>query len=332
VRSRIDVLSEMPKDWRTAVRRWARMNRKYKHNVDGQPAPSPNEEYFLYQTILGVWPFERDLSDAQHAEIVARLKAYMRKAMNEAKVNTSWINPNEPYQEAVAAFIEAILRRDDANRFLPDMLAFQQRIAHYGVFNSLSQVLLKLTAPGVPDIYQGNEIWDFSLVDPDNRRPVDYGLRTRLLNRVEKIRDAKAAARLVEAPEDGRIKLLVTARTLNFRRDNPDLFAGGSYVPLSVEGKFSENVLAYARSYEGSTAVVVAPMLVSRLGKPGELIVPRGAVWAGTRLMLPETEVGTKFRNVFTGEIIEATEQGGGIGLALDDALRVFPLALLQRV
>jgi (1->4)-alpha-D-glucan 1-alpha-D-glucosylmutase len=157
-------------------------------------------------------------------------------------------------------------------------------------------------------------------------------LRTRLLNRVEKIRDAKAAARLVEAPEDGRIKLLVTARTLNFRRDNPDLFAGGSYVPLSVEGKFSENVLAYARSYEGSTAVVVAPMLVSRLGKPGELIVPRGAVWAGTRLMLPETEVGTKFRNVFTGEIIEATEQGGGIGLALDDALRVFPLALLQRV
>ena len=211
----------------------------------------------------------------------------MRKAMNEAKVNTSWINPNEPYQDAVAGFIAAILKRGESNRFLPDFLAFQQKIAHYGAFNSLSQVLLKLASPGVPDIYQGNEVWDFSLVDPDNRRPIDHKSHRRLLDRVEKIKSAKGMAALVEAKEDGRIKLLVTSRLLNYRRANRVLFDEGSYVPLEAQGKYADNIVAFARTHEDRTAIAVAPRLTTRLGKSGELTTPVGQVWSGTWLVIP---------------------------------------------
>ena len=175
VRARINVLSEMPKEWRTAVRRWARYNRKHKRRVDGQPAPDANEEYLLYQTLLGVWPFGSEMDAQEYSNLVERVQAYMGKALNEAKVHTSWANTNEAYLGAVSDFVASILRRSDDNRFLEDFLSLQKRIARYGAFNSLSQVLLKITSPGVPDIYQGTELWDFSLVDPDNRRPVDFG-------------------------------------------------------------------------------------------------------------------------------------------------------------
>jgi (1->4)-alpha-D-glucan 1-alpha-D-glucosylmutase len=332
VRMRIDVLSEMPKEWRTAFRRWSRANRKHKKNVEGQPAPSPNEEYFLYQTLVGVWPLEEDLSPEAHAEVVERVQAYMRKAMNEAKVNTSWVNPNEAYQQAVADFIAAILRRDEDNRFLADFLPFQRRVAHYGAFNSLSQVLIKLTSPGVPDIYQGNEVWDFSLVDPDNRRPIDYDLRRRLLDQVERVKDATAAASLVENKEDGRIKLLVTSRTLNFRRANLPLFQRGSYTPITVEGKHASNVISYARAHEGRMAVAVAPCLVTQLGKAGETVVPVGQVWAGSWLSLPGASEGDSFRNVVTGETLSASSRNGVVGLPLEEVLTVFPLALLEKI
>jgi (1->4)-alpha-D-glucan 1-alpha-D-glucosylmutase len=256
----------------------------------------------------------------------------MRKAMNEAKVNTSWVNPNEPYQQAVADFIATILRRDEDNRFLADFLPFQRRVAHYGLFNSLSQVLIKLTSPGVPDIYQGNEIWDFSLVDPDNRRPVDYDLRRRLLSQVEKVQDANDAASLVEGKEDGRIKLLVTSRALNFRRSNLPLFQQGSYTPITVEGKHAGNVISYARGYEGSLAVAVAPCLVTQLGKAGETVAPVGQVWSGSWLPLPNASDGDSFRNVFTGEVLAASSRNGSVGLPMEEVLAVFPVALLEKI
>jgi (1->4)-alpha-D-glucan 1-alpha-D-glucosylmutase len=332
VRARIDVLSERPKEWRAALRRWARWNRKHKRSVDGQPAPSANEEYFLYQTLLGVWPFEADLDDAAYDDLISRVDAYMRKALNEAKVHSSWVNTNEPYAAAVSDFIRAILRRDAANRFLPDFLAFQQEIAHYGVFNSLAQVLLKITSPGVPDIYQGNELWDFSLVDPDNRRPVDYRLRRRLLDEVAPVADAAGAAALVEAKADGRIKLFVTNRALTYRRDHVELFQAGAYTPLTAQGRHAECSVAFARSAGARQVLVVVPVLTAGLAKSGERVTPVGAVWADTWLEIPAASAGQAYRNLFTGEIVEAQERNGKVGLALAEVLAVFPVALLERI
>ncbi len=332
VRARIDVLSERPKEWRAALRRWARANRKHKRSVDGQLAPSPNEEYFLYQTLLGVWPCAGDLDDAAYEDLLSRVDAYMRKALNEAKIHSSWVNTNEPYLAAVSDFIRAILRRDDANRFLPDFLAFQQEVAHYGAFNSLAQVLLKITSPGVPDIYQGTELWDFSLVDPDNRRPVDYGLRRRLLDEVAAVADPAGAAALVETRADGRIKLFVTSRALAYRRNHADLFQAGTYTPLAAQGRHAECSVAFARSAGDRQVITVVPVLAAGLAKSGERGLPLGTVWGDTWLEVPGATAGQGFRNVFTGEVVEAQERNGKAGLALEQVLAVFPVALLERI
>lgn len=333
VRMRIDVLSEIPKDWRTAIARWTRFNKKYKKSVEGQLAPSRNEEYFLYQTLLGVWPFQDNLSKAENQELIERIQAYMRKAMNEAKVNSSWVNPNEHYQQAVADFIKAILQPGESNRFLPDFLALQKRVAHFGALNSLSQVLLKIASPGVPDIYQGNELWDFSLVDPDNRRPVDYKLRNRYLSEVEKISDPEGAAALLENKEDGRVKLLVISRALKFRQANHKLFYRGTYTPLEFQGPRQDHLVAFARNFEDQQALVVAPIRYTRLTKGADTITPvTGNVWADTWLALPGVEVGQKYRNLLTGENVAVREQNGSTGLALEEVLAAFPVALLEKI
>jgi (1->4)-alpha-D-glucan 1-alpha-D-glucosylmutase len=326
----------MPKEWRAALNRWARFNRKHKTSVEGQLAPSRNEEYFLYQTLLGMWPFQAEANDeAAYSDLIARVKAYMCKAMKEAKVNTSWVNANEDYEAAVMKFIEAILNRQEPkNRFLPDFMAFQKRVAYYGVFNALSQTLLKLTCPGVPDIYQGNETWDFSLVDPDNRRPVDYDLRRRMLDEVSRINDPAGAEQLVEHKEDGRIKLFVTNRALSYRRDNQELFERGSYIPLEAQGTRSENICAFARNHDGKEVIIVAPRFYTRLAaKVSESGPVVGSVWAGSSLHLPQAETGQKYRNIFTGEEFEVKEQDNShVGLPLDEVLSTFPVALLERM
>jgi (1->4)-alpha-D-glucan 1-alpha-D-glucosylmutase len=178
VRARIDVLSEMPHEWADRVRSWARMNRKKKTLIDGVEAPDRNDEYLLYQTLVGAWPMG-PMEDSAKADFTRRMKEYMLKASREAKINTSWINPDQAYEDALLAFINAVLR--SAGPFLNDFQPFQQTISRYGLFNSLSQTLLKICAPGVPDFYQGSELLDFSLVDPDNRRPVDYAMRIAML-------------------------------------------------------------------------------------------------------------------------------------------------------
>ncbi len=335
VRARINVLSEIPQEWKASLSRWARSNRRKKIMLDGQAVPSANEEYFLYQTLLGIWPFEHKVDDpALHQELVERVKDYMLKALKEAKVNTSWLNQNTDYETAMSRFVESILDPNDPkNRFLSDFPNLQRKVAHYGLFNALSQVLLKLTCPGVPDIYQGNEIWDFSLVDPDNRRPVDYDLRAALLSQVEQIEQVDEAANLLETKEDGRLKLFVTARTLKFRQQNRHLFESGSYTSLEVSGTRPESVCAFARNQAESKAIIVAPRLLTHLAsKPGLIGPVVGAVWAATWLVLAGATEGEKYRNIFTGEVLEVKEQAGKPTLALDEVLAAFPVALLEKI
>ncbi|HYQ91893.1 MAG TPA: malto-oligosyltrehalose synthase, partial [Candidatus Competibacteraceae bacterium] len=265
VRARLNVLSEVPEAWEKRLQRWSRLNQNERRSVDNKPAPSRNDEYLLYQTLLGAWPLE-ELDEAGLEAFRQRIENYMLKAVKEAKVHSSWVNPNPEYEGAIVAFIQALLK-PGKNRFLEDFLPDQRRIARLGLFNSLSQTLIKLTAPGVPDIYQGTELWDFSLVDPDNRRPVDYERRRALLMELQTLVEtagddlAGRVRGLLDRLEDGRSKLYVNWRTLRLRREQSELFGHGDYVPLAVAGAKSRHVCAFARVYENTRVVVVAPRL-----------------------------------------------------------------------
>src|SRR5437870_1968248 len=278
VRARINVLSEIPQEWRRRVGRWQRLNRRHRIVVDGTPAPGPNEEYLLYQTLVGAWPISTE-----------RLREYALKAMHEAKVHTSWINPNPKYDEAIAAFVAAILEPRGSREFLRDLTAFAARVAWFGALNSLAQTLVKVTAPGVPDFYQGTELWDLSLVDPDNRRPVDWALRERLLEGVARqatiVHDRGGLARdLVKSWEDGRVKLYVIREALAARRAHAGLFQQGDYAPLDAVGGLAEHVCAFARVTRDDAGVVVVPRLVARRGVA---MPPVGRdYWSDTRLTM----------------------------------------------
>ncbi len=254
VRARMVAISEIPQLWRSSLQRWRTANRRAKQRVDEAEAPDPNEEYLLYQTLLGTWPVDAAGAAATSAteEYVARIQAYMAKALHESKVNTSWIQPNEQWDTATFDFVARILQPGAKNKFLPAFLPVVEEIARLGAINALAQVVLKLTAPGVPDIYQGNEIWDFSLVDPDNRRPVDYQLRRAMLDALPEATPEE----MLRAWPDGRIKLFVTQRLLRLRRDHPDLFLHGSYVPLAVTGTHADSCVAFAREHAGTWLVV----------------------------------------------------------------------------
>ena len=336
VRARINVLSEMTQVWRKTLERWARMNRLRKREVEGQPAPSLNDEYLLYQTLIGSWPLE-ELDEAGLNTYRERIEAYMVKAAREAKSRTSWANVNPDYEEALLQFIRAALDGRDGNFFLSDMTTVQRRIRRFGLLNALSQTLCKLTAPGVPDIYQGNEIWDFSLVDPDNRRPVDYTRRRMMLAALQGIDmdtcvDRGLMKSLVEEGLiDGRCKLFLTWKVLQLRRDQEALFRDGSYVPLRVTGDHASNVCAFARLYEGNLAVTIAPRLYLRLlGERDD--PPLGAsVWGDTAIELPKEYGATvQFRNVFDGKTVAVARGGIRAGVRVADALAHFPVGLLM--
>jgi (1->4)-alpha-D-glucan 1-alpha-D-glucosylmutase len=317
VRARINVLSEIPDEWRRRVAFWQRLNRKHRTTVDARPTPGPNTEYLIYQTLVGAWPID-----------VERLRAYVSKAIHEAKSHTSWVNPNARYDEAIVRFAEAILDPTRSPQFLDDLTRFQARIAQFGEFNSLAQTLVKITAPGVPDFYQGCELWDLSLVDPDNRRPVDWQLRQRMLDEltraVEAAPDRVALAReLLKAKDDGRIKLYVIREALACRRARAGLFGDGDYRPLETQGPLAEHVLAFARVRNGAVALAVVPRLLARRGADEP---PLGATYWGdeSRVLVP-LEAGTRLVNTLTGERL--TVEGGGLRLA--DVLSNFPVALL---
>jgi (1->4)-alpha-D-glucan 1-alpha-D-glucosylmutase len=333
-RARLNVLSEIPQEWQRALSRWARLNAGLRTKVDGEPAPDRNEEYFFYQTLIGAWPAEP--GETAPAELIQRVSEYLTKALKEAKVHSSWINPNEAYDGAVTRFVERTLTGPRSGRFLADFLPFQRRIARMGMINSLAQLALKMVTPGVPDFYQGTELWDLSLVDPDNRRPVDYAHRTRMLDALEPLLGnqdppAGAVAELLEHWEDGRIKLYLTACGLRLRRRLPRVFLDGDYLPLEVEGEHADQVVALARRHEQQWVVAVVPRLISRLIPPGYTLPLGPEVWQNTYVLLPP-ELGTAgYRNALTGERLRSIGQQGKAGLAVGEVLRSCPVALLVK-
>ncbi len=267
VRARINVLSEIPAEWYRAIRAWQLLNQDKKIQVAGEFVPSANEEYFLYQTLIGAWPLA-PMNSEEHREFVGRIHGYMEKALREAKVNTSWVSPNTEYEAAFHSFLDALLDRSISKAFFDDFVPFQARIATAGIFNSLSQTLLKITSPGLPDFYQGTEVWNFSLADPDNRRAVDYHRLQTLLARLraaESDNPAPLVDRLVAEPTDGSLKLFITRSALCFRRDNRALFAKGSYLPLRASGDRNKHLIAFARSFRDTTVVMLAGRFFAQL-------------------------------------------------------------------
>lgn len=320
VRARINVLSEIPLEWEDNLRSWRLSNRKNKREVDGKEVPSPNDEYFLYQTLLGAYPFD----EAQEVEeFTERMKQYMIKAIREAKVHTGWIEPDNRYEEGCLEFIESILSPGAQNDFLPDFLSFQRKIAYYGILNSLSQVLIKITSPGVPDFYQGTELWELSLVDPDNRRPVAYERRKELL---ESIKQNEGSRQFIEnilaAPQDGRLKMFLTRKALQARKKYRQTFEKGAYIPLEAKGQYKEHVVAFARAGAETWAVTIVPRFSTALVRQGRY--PLGSdVWQDTRVILPGEAPGEWKSTILAQDIAS----GDSIPVAL--ALSRFPVALL---
>src|SRR5438270_1746774 len=335
VRARINVLSEIPAAWRLSIRRWRDWNRSRKRPVDGKPAPSRNDEYLFYQTLVGAWPLG-ELSSEQWANFSERIEHYMLKAVREAKQHTSWANPNPDYENALGYLIHSSLERRKSNRFLSDFADFHRRVARLGMFNSLAQTLLKLTAPGVPDIYQGNELWDFSLVDPDNRRPVDYATRQKFL---QQFMDCAKAAHPCTAKsqellgrwEDGRIKFYMIWKVLGCRKQHPDLFQRGNYIGLSVQGAKAEHVCAFARQRNGQFAIVITPRLCANLLNGNRERSLGQDFWGDTRIELPSV-AGSVYRNVFTGEMVSAETSGERNWLQVSSLLAAFPVGLFLSV
>jgi (1->4)-alpha-D-glucan 1-alpha-D-glucosylmutase len=317
VRARIDALAEMPAAWRLRLRRWQRMNASKAADVDGTRAPSLNDEYLLYQTLVGTFPVGDAGDRAGYRE---RIVEYMRKATREAKVHTSWAHIDAAYEAATTAFVEAVLDDTRPNPFLDDLRASVEPLAWIGLLNSLSMTVLKHTLPGVPDCYQGNETWDFSLVDPDNRRPVDFAKRRALLASLKDARAAEVFAHLA----DGRAKMLAMWKLLALRRDQEALFADGSFVPLTARGTRAAHVVAFARRHPAATLIAIVPRLVARLGiTPPALPCGRGA-WGDTYVEAPFAR-GTSFTEVFTARAHRLAE--GRLDLA--EVLVDTPVAVL---
>jgi len=295
MRARLNVLSEIPSEWRQRTRRWSGFNRRKKRDLDGLMAPDRNDEYLFYQTLVGAWPYSLDAPEFAGIDTFCqRLTDYMLKAVREAKRHTSWVACDEDYEAALVEFIERTLNPEYSLPFLEDVVALVTRISPAGAVNSLAQTVLKLTSPGVPDIYQGNEYWDFSLVDPDNRRPVDYAQRAASLAASD-WQDQRRSWR------DGRLKQHIIRSVLALRRAQPELFATGSYQALTVEGQQADRVVAFARILDDSAYCVIVPRLVRPLlADPDELLLRD---WEDTHIVLPEGWQGRQWREVITDQV-----------------------------
>ena len=328
VRARINVLSEFPDEWGREVSKWMRINRSQRRLIDGEPAPDRNDEYRLYQALLGAWPVELSAEMREAPEdFIDRMSAYMLKAVREAKVHTSWLTPNQSYEEALTAFVEGILGRSGGPKFLPAFRPFQQRVAAVGMVNSLAQVALKSASPGVPDFYQGTDLWDLSLVDPDNRRPIDFERRERLLDSL-----TGDFEDMLTNWQDGRIKLAVTTGALHLRRELPHVFVGGDYVPLTVETSVPGHAVAFARMSGTDAVIAVAPRLCGRMVNERGGVPLGGDAWKTSRVMLPEPLRGRTYRHVFTGADIRPVATSDSGWIFLGQAFDRLPVALLRAV
>lgn len=338
VRARLNVLSEMPSLWSSQVHRWRRANLASKPVLgDGRRVPDHNEEYLLYQTLVGAAPLPLLSSEAGSAappeDFVERIQQYMFKAVHEAKVNLSWVNSNPEYIQALQQFIARIFspqatRR--SNSFWGQFARFLPALCYFGCINSLAQTLLKIASPGIPDIYQGTELWDFSLVDPDNRRPIDFALRQALLQDLQARADtgdfAAVCSEVLSNWQDGRVKLWLTMRALSFRREHPELFRSGFYFPLDAVGSKREHLIAFARIDEERNQMVIAaaPRLSYSLMN-GEQRPPIGDAWGDLELQLPR-QAPQHFLQLFSGRVCEVSSRGT---LLCRDVFAEFPAALL---
>jgi (1->4)-alpha-D-glucan 1-alpha-D-glucosylmutase len=325
VRARVNVLSELPREWERFFRRARRANAAHRKFVNGVSAPDPGEESLLFQTMLGAWP----VMEGEVPDFRERLKTFLVKAVREAKVHTNWFEPNSDHESALLAYIDAIFDSGQSAGFFPDFFVLQKKVAFYGCLNSLSQVLLKIASPGLPDFYQGEELWDLNLVDPDNRRPVDFSVRRRLLDELKQLdHDGREALleNLLATWPDGRIKLYLTWRGLAFRREHRGLFHCGEYLPLASTGRQKENIFAFARRHNDDWAVAAAPRLLSRLVDPDEVPLGR-TVWTTAAIELPPG-VPAEWRNAITGEPLRAVKRGRSFILRAADLFQRFPAAL----
>ena len=327
VRARLNVLSEIPEEWQVCLQRWSALNQTRKILVDGSPVPDRNQEIFLYQTMLGAWPLDPEEVPA----FKERLKAHMIKAAREAMVHTRWVAPQTNHENALLAFVNAILDETGNQEFIEDFRQMQSRLAYFGALNSLSQLLLKIASPGVPDFYQGTELWDFCLVDPDNRRPVDFNKRTQLLKKLkqqEKKGRAALVAGLLSHWQDGRLKLYVTYQGLKLRRNYPELFRQGAYLPLTVKGRRQNQVLALARRQADDWVLAVAGRFFTTITPAGQ--PPTGEeVWGQSEVILPP-EAPVAWEDIFTGKVCEAKESATLKHLPLQKILQHLPVAFLS--
>jgi (1->4)-alpha-D-glucan 1-alpha-D-glucosylmutase len=315
VRARMLAISEIPQLWGRSLQKWRTANRRFKKQIDEAEAPDADEEYLLYQTLLGAWPINVDGVPAASVstEFVGRIQGYMAKALKEAKLNTSWIQPNEDWDNAMGDFVARILEKSPRNKFLPAFLPVAEEIARLGAINSLAQITIKFTAPGVPDVYQGTELWDDSLVDPDNRRPVDYARRRKMLKQVEHVPPSD----LMRCWANGRIKLRLTHRLLHLRRDNAELFREGTYEAINFGGAFADCAIGFVRRHQDRAIVVMVPRLSSRVGFP-----PVGESWQDTHANLASGPSG--LRDVFSDREVRAENSQ----LKLSEAMSQLPFAV----
>jgi (1->4)-alpha-D-glucan 1-alpha-D-glucosylmutase len=331
VRARINVISEIPQEWQQHLRRWARWNRRYKTQVGDILAPVRNDEYLFYQSALGVWPMGDSLSVPQREEVHARLRQYMLKAIREAKAHTSWINPDPRYEAAVSGFVDAVLDPARSAPFLDDFLLFKRRIERPGQVNALAQAVLKIATPGTTDIYQGCELWDLSLVDPDNRRPVDFEIRERLLNQLDAAAEQnreQLCRELFSEMTDGRIKLYVLSQGLRFRRLRETLFRRGEYLPLQASGPQAAQAISFARRQQGQLVLTVAPRLAVRLLGPTGV----GEAFAETYIQLPWQQQELTLKDIFTGRTFQTRMLNGAASIQVGEVLSSFPVSILEKV
>ncbi|MGZ3288244.1 MAG: malto-oligosyltrehalose synthase, partial [Xanthobacteraceae bacterium] len=324
-RARLNVLSEIPEEWERQVQAWSRIIRARRGDIESTAPPDHNDEYLLYQLLVGAWPVEFIDVDALDADALAafakRVEGALIKSVREAKVHSTWAAPNEAYEEPLKSFLRDCLDATRSNTFLDSFRAFAAWIARLGMLNSLAQTLLKLTVPGVPDLYQGTELWDLSLVDPDNRRPIDYDVRRALMTELANPTQAPGAIpALLERWKDGRVKLALISRTLALRQAHPELFAEGGYEALEVGGARENHLCAFARRCGGKSVVVAVPRLVAALdARPG---------WDDTVVRLP-LAAAPRWRNVLSGAVVDAADSDGAAALGAAHVFAQFPFALL---
>jgi (1->4)-alpha-D-glucan 1-alpha-D-glucosylmutase len=320
IRARLNVLSEIPAVWQKKIKSWTRLNENKKKIIDKKTVPDCNDEYLLYQTIIGAFPYFEN----EYIDFKTRVKDYMIKAVREAKVYTQWIKPDTAYENACLEFIDAILTDFENSEFMSDLLLFQKKVAFYGVFNSLSQVLIKMTSPGVCDFYQGSELWDLSMVDPDNRRYVDFEKRKVYLEELknkEKLDILRLLNELSQNKEDGKIKMYLVYRILTLRKDLPELFLNGEYIPLEVKGKFKNNIISFARKLKKKITITIVPRFLTGLLNEGESLT--GDIWHDTSVYLP-----AGFPEDWT-DMITCQGLKSKKNIRINAALKYFPVSLL---